>query len=299
MDPHQGGSYQRPTVGHDNRPIGQRPWEGPNHRMIPPNQDHMGIINHPGVLDNIRRTHERWNTNDHGYYWHQWNGHWMHHHYDERGYHWWGFYIGDFYFSTRYWNNYYWWYDPYWHRWVYLRGNNWWWQDPVRPTIIYIYRDGSYYQYGNSVGGVVLNPDPTPPVEAPPADPTPAPAPAPETKAFYSADGTRTVQVFGADKDAFLYDTAETPAFEPKWLDSGVTEVRFKLDDQDQLVNIMTLKDDGGFNLFDKDGNAMSIQPVPQPVEAPGSDGNSTSSIGQSLEKSALFNALKTGSVDW
>ena len=294
MDPRQGGSFQRPTVGPDRRPITHKPWEGRNHRVIPPSRDHITIINHTTVINNIRDIHNRWDRNDRGYYWHNWNGHQVSHHYDG-SYFWWGFYVGDHYFWTRHWNDRYWWYDPYWHRWCYMRENQWWWQDPARPTIIFIYRDGSYYQYGNTVGGVVLNPDPTPPVEAPPADPEPAPAPAPETKSFYSADGTRIVQVFGENKDAFLYDAAETPAFEPEWLDSGVTDVRFKLDEAGSLTTIMTLKDDGGFSLFDKDGSPLNIVPASAPVE----EGAVDSTVGASLQESKLFGSLQTGSVTW
>jgi len=313
MDTRQGGTFQRPTTGPDNKPITQRPWEDRNHRVIPPSREHIDIMHNPRLEENIRHEQARWNGLDHGYYWHNWDGRQMCHHYDDRGFHWWGFYVRDTYFWTRYWNDRYWWHDPYWNRWCYMRDSFWWWQDPV--GIVYIYRDGRYYRYDNAAGGVVIAPDPTPPVEPPPADPTPAPTPDPQEKTFYSADGTRTVQVFGENKDAFLYDTADPPAFEPKWLDSGVTDVRFKLDDQGQLVAIMTLKDDGGFNLFDKDGKSQNIAPAPQPQPVPalpapqplpalpapadGQGDDGASSVGQSLQKSSSFNALKTGSFSW
>jgi len=290
---HAPGQIQHPGVGPDNKPISQRPLEGNSHRIIPPGDHRIEPMVNRGIEDRIRHEHQGWDNNDRGYHWRDWDGYRMCHHYDGN-FHWWGFYLADVYFWSVYYNDYYWWYDPYWHRWCYMHNGSWWWQNPDR--VVYIYRDGSYYQYNDAVGGVVLNPDTTPPVEPPPADPTPAPAPAPDAKAYYSADGTRTVQVSGDTKDAYLYDTAETPAFEPKWLDSGVTDVRFKLDDQGQLSNIMTLKDDGGFNLFDKDGNPQSIQPVPQSLD----DGPvTTSSVGKSLEKSAVLNGLKTGSVNW
>ncbi|MBI5211197.1 MAG: hypothetical protein HY927_14590 [Elusimicrobia bacterium] len=293
-------------TGPDHRPIIQRPLEGRNHRVIPPWGAHLEPIHDRRIEDNIRRHHDGWNHNDHGYYWHEWYGRRMCHHYDSYGYHQWGFYVGDVYFWTRHWNNHFWWYDPYWHRWLYLRDGSWWWQNPAYVEVIYIYRDGSYYRYDRGVGGVILLPDPTPPVSAPPADPAPAPAPAPESKSFYSDDGTRVVQVFGEKKDAFLYDTAEQAAFDPKWLDSGVTDVRFKLDDQDQLETIMTLTEDGGFNLFDRDGNPQTIQPVGEPVDpAPlpddgqGDGGTTPSSLGQGLRQSGAFNALKTGDLGW
>jgi hypothetical protein len=113
---------------------------------------------------------------------------------------------------------------------------------------------------------------------------------------FYSSDGSRMVQVVGDDKQSYLYDTAATPAFDAKYLDSGVNDVRFKLDDQGALATIMTLTDGGGFDLFDKDGNTQNIQAVPQPL----SDGSATAStVGKSLDKSAVLNGLKAGSMSW
>jgi hypothetical protein len=293
---HAPGQIQHPAVGPDNKPISQRPLEGDNHRVIPPGDKRLDPMMNHGIEDQIRRENHGWNANDRGYYWRDWGGYRMCHHFDGI-FNWWGFYLEDVYFWSVYYNDFYWWYDPYWHRWCYLRNGSWWWQD---AGVVYIYRGGSYYQYDDGVGGVVLNPDSTPPVEPPPASPTPAPTPDQQGRTFYSADGSRMVQVVGDDKQAYLYDTAESPAFTSKYLDSSVTEVRFKLDDQGKLTAIMTLKDDGGFNLFDQDGTPQAMAPATAPAAAVSDDGQggkgpTASSIGKSLDLSAL----KAGNINW
>jgi hypothetical protein len=71
----------------------------------------------------------------------------------------------------------------------------------------YLYADNYYYQYDTIDGGVVMTPDPTPPVDVPPGDPAPAPTPA-----TYSLDGTRSLSITGDTREAFLYDlTAADP----------------------------------------------------------------------------------------
>jgi hypothetical protein len=291
---HAPGQIQHPAVGPDNKPISQRPLENGNHRVIPPGNSRLEPMMNRGIEDQIRRENQGWNANDRGYYWRDWGGYRMCHHFDGR-FNWWGFYLADVYFWSVYYNDNYWWYDPYWHRWCYMHNGSWWWQTP--DGVIYIYRDGLYYEYNDTVGGVVLNPDTTPPVEPPPADPTPAPTPDQQGKTFYSADGSRMVQVVGDDKQAYLYDTADPPAFDSKYLDSGVTEVRFKSDEDGTLASIMTLRDDGGFSLFDQDGNPLATVPTTAPVsdDGQGDQGTTTSSVGKGLDLSAL----KTGNINW
>ncbi len=109
--------------------------------------------------------------------------------------------MGGVYFWTRYYNDNYWWYDPYWHRWTYLNDGQWWWQGDNNVT--YVYNDGAYYQYGGNDSGVIMTPDPTPPVDVPPGDPTTTPV---NQTTVYSLDGTRSVQITGDNRDAYLYD---------------------------------------------------------------------------------------------
>jgi hypothetical protein len=246
LDPRRHGdghAYTPPNRRWDGSPVTQRPWSNPYGRQIPPGRDHITIINNVTIINNMNGVHRRWDVNDHGYRWYEWNGYRTCHHYDSFGYHWWGFYVGDSYFWTRYYADRYWWYDPYWHRWVYLHDGRWWWQDPLYPTVVYVIIDNNYYRYQDNAGTIVVRPDPTQPVEAPPAEPS-APAPAPEQETMYSLDGTRSVQILGAAKEAYLYDlTAADPngaASGGRWLASGVKAAKFVYDDKHEADGTTT-----------------------------------------------------------
>jgi hypothetical protein len=304
MDPRRNGTViNHPRTFPDGRPINSRPV------VRGPHGDHITIINNTTVINNVRN-YNRWETDRNRYYWHDYNGHRFCHYYDSWGFHWYGWYIADVYFWTRYWNDMYWWYDPYYHRWVYLRDGRWWWQDPARVEVVYLYtpETNTYYQYDNAPGGgVVMTPDPTTPVETPPADPSePSTTPAQQPqKIFMSADGRRSVQIFGEKNDAFLYDTAETPSFDPVYLASGVTEARFSQTAEDQPLTVLLLTeekaDDGtvtkGFKMFDENGNDLSqaSEPTPAPVDAP-SDNAETPA--QTPSASQTLNLLRAG-VNW
>lgn len=236
MDPGRHGdgrANQPPPRDRDGRAMPQQPWRDRNGRYIPPSRDHMGRIDRDDFHRNIRGVQERWDRNDHDYHWYDWGGTRVCHRYDAFNYHWWGFYVGSTYFWTRYDNDRYWWYDPYWHRWVYLHDNRWWWQDG--GGVVYIIIDNRYYRYGNNGGTVIVIPDPTPPVELPPAQPA-DPAPAPDQSLFYSADGTRSVQIMGERKEAFLYDLTiadqEDRLARGRWLGAGVASAKFAYDDK-------------------------------------------------------------------
>ena len=276
-----------PNRGWDNRPLGQRPWTSAGGRYLPPNRTHIDIMLNGTIVTNIGVIHGRWDTRDHNYGWYDWGGQRVCHHYDNYGFHWWGFYQNDVYFWTRYHNDRYWWWDPYYSRWCYLHEGRWWWQDPVRPTIVYIYNEGAYSRYEPSNGGVVLTPDTTPPTTAPPPEPS-SPAPteqAPTT--YYSKDGSRMVQIFGADKEAFLYDTAAPAAFEPQWLAKNVDEIRFRFSketaadggESETLREILVLTADGGYETFDPQGDPTGRAPLGlggsgafEQLQAPGFD---------------------------
>lgn len=239
------------------------------------------------IIGNIGAIHSRWDVRDHRYRWYDWGGHRVCHQYDTYGFHWWGFYLGDVYFWTRYHNDRYWWWDPYYSRWCYLHDGRWWWQDPVRPTYVYIYEGGSYSRYDSANGGVVVIPDTTAPTTAPPPEPAaPAADQAPTT--YYSKDGSRMVQLFGTDREAFLYDTAEPAAFEPQWLAKHVDEVRFRFSTATEadgttsatLEEILVLTADGSYETFDPQGNSTSREPLGldgsssfESLPAPGFDG--------------------------
>lgn len=246
LDPRRHGdgrSYTPPNRRWDGGAVTQRPWTNPYGRYIPPGRDHITIINNTTIINNMNGIHRGWNSNDHGYGWYEWNGYRTCHHYDTFGFHWWGFYVGNSYFWTRYSGDRYWWYDPYYNRWVYLHDGRWWWQDPVTPTVVYVIIDNNYYRYQDNAGTIVTRPDPTTPVVAPPAEPA-APAPAPDQDTMYSLDGTRSVQILGENKDAYLYDlTAEDSngaAAGGRWLASGVKSAKFVYDDQHEADGTTT-----------------------------------------------------------
>jgi hypothetical protein len=208
----------------------EKPWGRQDGRMLPPDRTRIGDIDRDDVRGDIRGVEGRWDRNDHGYDWHRWNGMDVCHHYDAFGYHWWGFYVGGTYFWTRWHADRYWWYDPYWHRWVWLENGRWWWQD---AGAVYVVVDGDYYRYRDADGTVVMTPDPTPPVDLPPSDPN---APQPGQTAFFSQDGTRSVLILGDARDAYLYDLSVTDPNDARgqgrWLASGVTSVAFRYQDR-------------------------------------------------------------------
>jgi hypothetical protein len=228
IDPkHNGDGHSvQPPSERNGSHLPQKPLQNDHGRTLAPGHDHIGQFDRPDVRKNLHGVQDHWNRNDHGYDWHNWNGMNVCHHYDQFGYHWWGFYVGEVYFWTRFYNDGYWWYDPYWHRWVFLRDNQWWWQNPDN-NVIYLYTDNGYYQYDNTPSGVVMTPDPTP-AETTPPDPTPAPA---NQTTVYSADGTRSIQITGDNRDAYLYDlTATDPASaaaQARFIGTQVAGVKF------------------------------------------------------------------------
>lgn len=248
LDPrHHGDGHANvpPNRRWDGQPDNHREWQNQYGRRLPPGRDHVTIINNTTIINNINVVHRGWNNNDHGYGWYDWNGYRTCHHYDTFGYHWWGFYVGSDYFWTRYYSGRHWWYDPYYNRWVYLHDGRWWWQDPVYPTVVYVIIDNNYYRYQDNSGTIIVKPDPTPPVVVPPADPTPAPAPAnPDQETMYSVDGTRSVQILGAAKEAYLYDLTATDPNSPsaggKWLGTGVKSAKFVYDDKHEADGTTT-----------------------------------------------------------
>jgi hypothetical protein len=282
VDPRHGGpdkNISNPGKGPDGRPLnGKAPQNGAG-RLIAPGRDRTGALH--DVENNIRDVQNRHADRDGHDHWYNWNGRQVNHRWDH-GRDWWGFYYGDVFFWTMYLNNYYWWWDPYWHRWCYFNQDQWWWVDPD-TGVTYWYTDGGYYRYGDSDGGVVMQPDPTQPVDAPPdQDNTPQPA------VYTSADGTRTVTVSAdGNQTAYLNDTADPPSFQPVWLGDGVTSVTFKNDDQGNLSQILTVKADGSFDVYDQNGFAITNTAQPQVFTSPdgsrsvsiSADGNGTATL--------------------
>jgi hypothetical protein len=292
-----GRAIHSPT-SRDGHPVTEKPLQDAHGRTIAPDRDRVGRIDQKDFHDNIHGIQDHWDVHDHGYGWHNWNGWNVCHHYDEFGFHWWGFYFNNAYFWARYYNDGYWWFDPYWHRWVFLRDGRWWWTGP--GGLIYLYTDGGYYQYDNGDGGVIMTPDPAPPVDVPPGDQTPV-----NQTSVYSLDGTRSVQITGADKDAYLYDlTVADPASsaaQGKWLASGVTAASFVANADGSIAKIVLTATDGSGAAasltFDKDGTSLdggSNGSADGSNNAPAEMGK-IQALQQKMQGSATFQTLKTG----
>ena len=310
-DIHRGGDparFPRPDRDQYGHSIGGRPSERPPERREWLDR----TIDRRGIQDRLRQ-HERAEQERGRYYWHDEDGDRRCHYYDEHGFHWWGFYIGSDYFWTRYYMDRYWWYDPYYGRWVYRHENRWWWQDPMDYRAIYLYQGNNYYRYEHTNNGIVLQPDQTPPATPlpvpAPSDPTPAPAPAPaDEKWYYSDDGTRSVQVAGEEKTAFLYDLTEQDADGNSkflnYMSRNVVNVQFSDTAPDEtgaaqpLQIVLTVLKPGGTEhvaVFDDRGVRLGATPAPA---QPDPDGASTSPLGAGLQQSAAFSDLVSG-VNW
>ena len=303
IDPSHNGDGRAVQPPHDRngQPLSNKPLQDAHGRSLPPGHDHIGQFDRPDIRKDIHGVQDHWNNNDHNYHWQNWNGMNVCHHYDEFGFHWWGFYVGSAYFWTRYYDDNYWWYDPYWHRWVYMHEGQWWWTGPNGWN--YVYNNGGYYHYDNGDGGVIMTPDPTPPVDVPPGDPTTTPV---DQVSVYSLDGTRSVQITGADKDAYLYDLTvadpDSAAAQGKYLASGVKSAAFVNDAAGAIKEIvLTIVDETGTQsttTFDRDGAATGSSSAPASAPQavpPTSDATMIQTLQQKTEGSATFKALKSG----
>jgi len=177
------------------------------------------------------------------YYWHQDQGFDYCHYQDDSGYDWYGWYMGDQFFWTRDFNGRWWWYDADSDRWNFYNDGYWWWQDPNHVGDLYCYSDEGYIPANSQEDQVVM----TQPVET-------------DLQVSASPDGTRTVKVLAGSDDAFLYDTANPPSFDPIYLASGVQRVEFSDPGNGRPLEIVLKLDDGSFDLFDGDGHPFNAQ---------------------------------------
>jgi len=177
------------------------------------------------------------------YYWHQDQGFDYCHYQDDSGYQWYGWYLGAQFFWTRDFNGRWWWYDADYDHWNFYNDGYWWWQDPNHVGDLYCYSDGSYIPANSQDDQVVM----TQPEEN-------------DLQVSTSPDGTRTVKVLAGSDDAFLYDTANPPSFDPIYLASGVQRVEFSDPSNGRTLEIALKLDDGSFDLFDGDGHPYNAQ---------------------------------------
>jgi hypothetical protein len=204
---------------------------------------------------------QRFNSNEtrvNHYYWHREYGFNYCHFIDPWGYHWWGWYIGEWFFWTRYFDARWWWYDSDFDRWCFWNEGFWWWQDPYHLGDLYCYNNDSYIPCNSANDQVVVT--------------TPN---NPDVKAYNSPDGTRTVKLIGDSQDAFLYDTANPPAFDPVYLATGVQSVLFSDTNNGKPLEIILKLSDGSFNMFDGYGNPYNLGAFNNDLAAQGETGAS------------------------
>ena len=200
----------------------------------------MAIVNRPAYMQQLNRE----NTNEtqrNRTYWHADNGFNYTHYIDNSGYHWYGWYTGDQYFWTRNYEGRWWWYDSGYNRWCFYNNNYWWWQDPYHVGDLYCYADDSYIPANSADDQIVVTSPDQPGV----AD-------------YNSPDGTRTVKIAYDAHDAFLYDTADPPGFDPVYLASGVQSVQFSDTSNGRPLEIILKLNDGSFDMFDGQGNSYN-----------------------------------------
>ncbi|HXL73185.1 MAG TPA: hypothetical protein VN963_06120 [bacterium] len=173
------------------------------------------------------------------YYWHNDEGVNYCHYLDGSGYNWYGWYTGDQYFWTRNFNGRWWWYDSDYDRWCFWNNGFWWWQDPYHVGDLYCYNDDNYIPCNSAEDQVVVTASNNANLQS-----------------NVSPDGTRIVKVDADTQDAFLYDTANPPTFDPVYLASGVQSVQFSDTSNGRPLEIILRLNDGSFDLFDGQGNA-------------------------------------------
>jgi len=170
------------------------------------------------------------------YYWHRDDGFDYGHYVDNSGFHWYGWYVGDQYFWTR--NYSWWWYDEGYGRWCFWNDNFWWWQDPNHVGDLYCYNDSNYIPVNSADDQIVVTTNDHP-----------------DSTVFASPDGTRIVKIASDSRDAFLYDAADPPAFDPQYLASGVESVQFSNPRNGSPLEIILKLDNGTFDMLDADGD--------------------------------------------
>ena len=138
---------------------------------------------------------------------------------------------------------------------------------------MYVYVDNAYYPYQPGLVSVAAPAPEAPPAgyDAPPTAEQGSAAPAASIdQSATSPDGSRMVQIVGADAEAFLYNMSSGKAVFMKYLDKNVAKARFAGGSEGKPLEILLdsrLNDD--FALFDENGNQKSQSSGAEPVTAP------------------------------
>ena len=207
-------------------------------------RNNMISINNAGFRASINTYNARENIVGR-YYWHNYNGNNFCHYYDRWGCNWYGWNCGAGFYWSCWWGNNWWWYDPIAFRWCYWYDGWWWWQNPDNVTEVDVYNNGDYVP-SDSEQPQNLEGTQVPAVKA-----------SSLSNDFNSKDRTRMVKLVGSSRDAFLYDTTETPAFKAKYLASGVKEVHFSNATAEKPLQIMLILKDDSFELYDANGDPV------------------------------------------
>jgi hypothetical protein len=210
----------------------------PRHFNDPVVRDHMALVDTADWHDRIAGFDNSEIERNH-YFWHTDSSFNYCHYIDGQGYHWWGWYVGSQFFWNRYYAGRWWWYDSDFDRWCFWNEGYWWWQDPYHVGDLYCYNDDSYIPCNSAEDQVVV----TSPDDA-------------QFQVYNSPDGTRQVKIVSGTQDAFLYDTANPPNFQPVYLASGVESVSFSDPNSGRPLEIVLKLNDGTFDMFDANGNS-------------------------------------------
>ncbi len=228
------------------------PEKGPDHQVITAVSVSPRNFNDKVVRDQMARVDssdwqgrvDQFNASERQaghYYWHNDGGFNYCHYLDSFGYNWYGWYVGSQYFWTRNFNSRWWWYDSDFNRWCFWNSGYWWWQDPNHVGDLYCYNGNTYIPCNSQDDQVVV----TAPDNA-------------NLESYASPDGTRVVKVDTETQDAFLYDTADPPSFDPVYLASGVESVQFSDAANGRPMEIILVLNDKSYDLFDAQGNAYN-----------------------------------------
>jgi hypothetical protein len=207
-------------------------------------RNQMAIVSRPAYMAQIDRENVDETQRNH-VYWHGAEGssYSYAHYMDNWGYHWYGWYAGDQFFWTRNYNGRWWWYDSGYNRWCFYNDNYWWWQDPYHVGELYAYNDDSYIPANSADDQVVVT------GQEQTTD-----------MAYNSPDGMRTVKIAQGDGDAFLYDTANPPTFDPVYMASGVQSVQFSDTNNGRPLEIILKLNDGSYDMFNAEGNPYNYE---------------------------------------
>jgi hypothetical protein len=226
----------RPDRGLDNQVLKANPIQ-PRRFNSEVVRNQMSRVGRPEYMNRVNLADREESEHGH-YYWHRDDGFNYGHYVDNSGFNWYGWYVGDQYFWTRNYEGRWWWYDEGYGRWCFWNDNFWWWQDPNHVGDLYCYNNDSYIPVNSADDQIVVTTNDHP-----------------DSTVFTSPDGTRTVKIASDSKDAFLYDAAEPPTFEPQYLASGVESVQFSNPRNGNPLEIVLKLDNGTYDLLDADGD--------------------------------------------